>query len=107
MSAAPDNISAPDGAAPAPPAPRLLDQVRHRIRYLHYSIRTERAYVDWARRFILFHDKRHRRDMGGPEVEAFLTYFANERNVVRPHISRYWLPCCSCIRKSSRSNFPG
>ena len=54
-----------------PPAvrqpPRLLESMRERIRVLHYSIRTEQAYVDWARRFILFHDKRHPREMGAPE----------------------------------------
>jgi len=56
--------------------PRLLDEVRDRIRVKHYSLRTERAYVGWVRRFILFHDKRHPRDMGAPEVEAFLTHLA-------------------------------
>lgn len=64
-----------------PPAPCLLDQVRSRIRVLHYSIRTETAYVDWIRRFILFHQKRHPREMGAPEVEAFLTHLAVQRNV--------------------------
>jgi integron integrase len=58
------------------PPPRLLDAVRNRIRVRHYSRRTERAYVGWIRRFILFHDKRHPREMGGPEVEAFLTHLA-------------------------------
>jgi len=61
--------------------PRLLESMRERIRVLHYSIRTEQAYVDWARRFILFHDKRHPREMGAPEVTAFLTHLAVERNV--------------------------
>ncbi len=61
--------------------PRLLDQVRHRCRVKHYSIRTEKRYVDWIRRFILFHDKRHPVEMGAPEVEAFLTHLAVERNV--------------------------
>jgi len=61
--------------------PRLLDQVRDRCRVKHYSIRTERAYVDWIRRFILFHGKRHPREMGTPELEAFLTHLAVERNV--------------------------
>lgn len=46
--------------------PKLLDSLRQRIRVLHYSIRTEQAYVDWARRFILFHGKRHPREMGAP-----------------------------------------
>ena len=60
---------------------RLLDQVRERIRYLHYSIRTEDAYVYWIRAFIFFHGRRHPAGMGGPEVEAFLSWLANERNV--------------------------
>ena len=58
----------------APQQPKLLDLLRQRIRVLHYSIRTEQAYVDWARRFILFHGKRHPRDMGAAEVTAFLTH---------------------------------
>lgn len=62
-------------------APRLLDQVRQQVRVKHYSIRTETAYVDWIKRFVLFHGKRHPRDMGGPEVEAFLTHLAMQRNV--------------------------
>jgi integron integrase len=62
-------------------SPKLLDQLRARIRALHYSIRTEDAYADWARRFILFHEKRHPRDMGVTEVEAFLTHLAVERKV--------------------------
>lgn len=61
--------------------PRLLDQVRERCRTKHYSLRTEQAYTHWIRRFILFHGKRHPRDMGAPEVEAFLTYLAVRENV--------------------------
>lgn len=61
--------------------PKLLDQMRQAIRVRHYSLRTETAYVDWARRFILFHGKRHPKDMGAPEVEAFLTHLAVERKV--------------------------
>jgi hypothetical protein len=60
---------------------RLLDQVRDTIRLKHYSIRTEEAYVNWIRRFILFHDKRHPKEMGGKEVEAFLTHLAVEGHV--------------------------
>ena len=52
-----------------------------KIRQKHYSIRTEQAYVDWIRRFILFHGKRHPLEMGEPEVEAFLTHLAVNRNV--------------------------
>lgn len=62
-------------------APRLLDQVREKIRVKHYSIRTEKSYVDWIKRFILFHDKRHPENMGGPEVEKFLSHLAMDRNV--------------------------
>jgi integrase len=58
------------------PPPKLLDQVRDRLRLKHYSIRTEAQYVHWIRRFILFHDKRHPANMGAVEVEAFLTYLA-------------------------------
>ncbi|MCU7873674.1 MAG: integron integrase [Candidatus Thiodiazotropha sp. (ex Lucinoma borealis)] len=56
--------------------PRLLDQVRDRCRVKHYSIRTEKRYVDWIRRFILFHHKRHPSNMGASEVEVFLTHLA-------------------------------
>jgi integron integrase len=64
--------------------PRLLDQVRERCRVKHYSLRTELAYVHWIRwirRFLVFHDKRHPREMGGPEVEAFLSHLAVQENV--------------------------
>ncbi len=56
--------------------PRLLDRLRDRIRLKHYSIRTEKAYLDWNRRFILFHNKKHPQNMGTQEVEQFLTYLA-------------------------------
>ncbi|WP_374086420.1 phage integrase N-terminal SAM-like domain-containing protein [Methylomicrobium lacus] len=58
--------------------PKLLDQVRDRIRVKHYSIRTEKLYVQWIKRFILFHGKRHPLEMGAVEVEAFLTHLAVE-----------------------------
>ncbi|KAF1706469.1 integrase [Pseudoxanthomonas sangjuensis] len=57
-------------------SPRLLDEVRRRIRVRHYSLRTEHIYVGWIRRFILANGKRHPRDMGAAEVEAFLTGLA-------------------------------
>lgn len=58
------------------PAPRLLDQVREVIRIKHYSIRTEQAYLQWIRRFILFHDRRHPRELGAPELTSFLSDLA-------------------------------
>jgi integron integrase len=60
---------------------QLLDQVREQIRTLHYSIRTEDAYVLWTKQFILFHGKRHPLEMGEAEVSAFLTHLAVDRNV--------------------------
>lgn len=65
----------------APSKPKLLDQVRNAIRVKHYSFRTEEAYTDWIRRFILFHDKRHPDSMGEEEVAQFLTHLAREGNV--------------------------
>ena len=75
-----DAPSTPPVLAASQP-PKLLDSLRQRIRVLHYSIRTEQAYVDWARRFILFHGKRHPREMGAPEGTAFLMHLARERHV--------------------------
>jgi integron integrase len=68
---------------PSPPAapPRLLDQIRHAVRLRHYSPRTEQAYVRWARRFVLFHKKRHPAELGGSEVTQFLTWLAEGRRV--------------------------
>jgi len=68
---------------PLPPlkSAKVLDQLRERIRYLHYSIRTEEAYVYWVRTFIRFHGLRHPATLGGAEVEAFLSWLANTRNV--------------------------
>ena len=63
------------------PPPKLLEQYRERLRVKHYSLRTEDAYLHWARRFIYFHGKRHPREMGGPEVEAFLSHLATEGRV--------------------------
>jgi integron integrase len=60
---------------------RLLDQVRERARYLHYSLATEKVYLYWVRFFIRWHGMRHPRDMGVAEVEAFLTMIATERKV--------------------------
>ena len=57
-------------------SPKLLDQLRDRIRVKHYSIRTEQAYVRWVKRYILFHEMRHPKDMSKSEVEAFLTALA-------------------------------
>jgi integron integrase len=88
---APEPVSAgaapavPDGTTPTPAAepgaPRLLDRVRQAVRLRHLSPRTERAYVAWIRRFILFHSKRHPDQMSGLEVVAFLSDLAVRANV--------------------------
>jgi len=66
---------------PALTSGRLLDQLRERIRYKHYSLRTEQQYVYWVRAFVRFHGLRHPREMGAPEVERFLSWLAAERKV--------------------------
>ena len=75
--------SPPRSGPTLPPlqAPRLLDQVRERIRFLHYSMRTEEAYLHWCKAFIRFHGRQHPKDLGGAEVEAFLSWLAGERQV--------------------------
>lgn len=68
---------------PLPPlaATRLIEQIRERTRYLHYSIRTEEAYVAWVKQFIRFHQLQHPSTLGQAAVEAFLSHLANERRV--------------------------
>src|SRR4029079_14314269 len=60
---------------------RLIERVRARMRASRYSRRTEQAYVDWIRRYILFHDRKHPRNMGEAEIAAFLTDLAVAKNV--------------------------
>jgi len=67
---------------PSSPKPKkLLDQLREAIRIKHYSYSTEKTYVHWAKRYILFHNKRHPAEMGASEIEAFLSHLALEANV--------------------------
>lgn len=66
---------------PSPAAPRLLDRVRWHLRIKRYSIRTEQAYLDWIRRFILFHGKRHPAAMGEEEIAAFLSHLGVDQHV--------------------------
>ena len=73
-------VNPPTNSGPTQP-PKLLNQVAGKMRLVHYSKRTESAYVDWIKRFILFHNKRHPRDMGAAEIEGFLTHLAVERTV--------------------------
>ena len=61
--------------------PRLLDQMRHAIRVKHYSYQTEKSYLQWARRYILFHEKRHPAELGTEAVRGFLSHLAVDRHV--------------------------
>ena len=76
-----ESPAAPPPAAAIPPPPKLLERLRIHLRTRHYSLRTEEAYLNWVRRFILYHDKRHPQDMGATEVEAFLSHLAVDRQV--------------------------
>lgn len=76
----------PGSHSPSLQSKKLLDQVREAIRLKHYSYRTEQAYLDWIRRYILFHKEkngcfRHPKDMGSDEIQAFLSHLAIERHV--------------------------
>ena len=81
--------------APLPPlrSVKVLDQLRERIRYLHYSLRTEQAYVHWVRAFIRFHGVRHPATLGSSEVEAFLSGWRTSARFRSPRIVRHWRPC--------------
>ena len=69
-----------EGGPPPLPKPRFLDRVRESLRTRHYSVRTEKAYIGWIRRYILFHGKRHPAEMGAAEVSRFLTSLAVDRS---------------------------
>ena len=77
------SIDCSNSAVPSPDLrkPTLLDQVRHVLRVRHYSYQTEKTYVHWIKRFILFYGKRHPQEMGQEEVEQFLTSLAVDRHV--------------------------
>ena len=60
---------------------RLLDQVREKMRLKHYSLKTERSYIGWIKRYILFHGKRHPLEMGREEIESFLSWLAADQGV--------------------------
>ena len=62
--------------APTAQPPKLLDLIRNKLRVKHYAIRTEEQYLHWIKRYILFHGKRHPKDMGAAQIDAFLTNLA-------------------------------
>ena len=60
---------------------KLMDRLRQKIRFKHYSLSTERVYSQWVRQYILFHGKQHPKDLGEQDIVRFLNYLANDRNV--------------------------
>lgn len=74
------DTNAPTSGNPPRP-PKLLDQVRDRLRVKHYALRTERSYLYWIRGYIVFHNKRHPKDMAAAEIESYLSYLAVDRSV--------------------------
>ena len=76
---------------------KLLEQVDDAFRLMHYSPRTGETYVHWIRRFILFHDKRHPKEMGAAEVQAFLTYLAIDQNVAASTQNQAFSAAALCL----------
>lgn len=64
-----------------PKSARLMDQVREVLRFHHYAYNTEKSYISWILKYIRFHNKKHPKDMGKQEIEAFLSHLAINRNV--------------------------
>ncbi len=78
--------------------PRLLDQVRQIIRVKHYSLRTEESYINWIKRFIFFHNKKHPIEMGEKEIGEFITHLAKNKNYLHQHKIRLYAQLYFCIK---------
>ncbi len=87
------------------PKLKLLDQVSEVMRFKHYSIRTETTYREWIKRFIIFHGKRHPREMGALEVERFLSDLAVRR--IQPEVSGGGPGVGLAVRLSRGRSIPG
>lgn len=83
------------------PQKPLLEQLRELLRGRHYSLRTEESYVDWARRYVIFHGKRHPRDLGADELLAFLNHLAIDLEVSASTQIRRAPPCSFCTASCS------
>jgi hypothetical protein len=92
---------------PATSPPRLLDRVRAALRTRHYSPRTEKAYVGWIRRFIIFHGKRHPDVLSEQEIAAFLSSLADPGRVSASPRIKHSLRSCSFTRSSLAVSLPG
>lgn len=87
--------------------PRLLEQIRDKIRLKHYSYRTEQQYLSWIRRFILHNGKRHPREMSGGKSSSFFPTWPLTDKSPRPRRTRLYQRFSSCIGKYWQSSFPG
>ena len=90
-----------------PRKPKLLDQVRETIRRKHYSIRTETTYIDWIKRYILFHRKRHPAEMGAHEMEQFLNHLAVDKKVAASTQNQALSALVFLYREVLRQNLSG
>ncbi|WP_249268133.1 phage integrase N-terminal SAM-like domain-containing protein [Microcystis aeruginosa FBCC-A68] len=79
--------------------------MRETIRLKHYSYRTEQTYLDWIKRYLLFHQKKHPREMGGEEIRAFLTHLAVDKNVAAATQNQASTPSFSFIEKFLKLNW--
>jgi integron integrase len=77
----PTNVLSPSSPDSPNKAKKLLDQLRDAIRAKHYSYRTEQTYIDWCKRYILYHNKRHPAEMGIPEIQAYIVHLATDQHV--------------------------
>src|SRR6267378_6031469 len=87
--------------------PGLLAVTREKMRTRHLALRTEHAYLQWLRRYLVFHGRRHPRHLGAPEVEQFLTHLAVHRKSAPPRRTRPFRRCCSSTATCCRSNCRG
>jgi integrase len=86
--------------------PKLLDQVRQAARLKHLSLRTEKAYVSWVRRFVLFHGTRHPRELGADDIRAFLSHQATERDVAASTQNQALAALIFLYRTVLKTDFP-
>jgi Phage integrase, N-terminal SAM-like domain len=75
------NPSSPLTVSPSGKGKKLLEQYSEALRHRHYSLRTEQTYLGWVRQYILYHNKRHPREMGVAEINDFITHLVNEKTV--------------------------
>jgi site-specific recombinase XerD len=77
--------------------PRLIDQTRNVLRLFYYSIRTEESYIQWIKRYIFFHNKRHPNEMGEKEIRRFLTHLAVDKHVSASTQNQALSAICFCM----------